>query len=155
MSNSDGARFVENRPKFLIIRALGYPPDEMFTELLEAARLGASDIKFAAPMDVSNKSIAPKDFDRIFVILTDELALDEYLEACILVVAQCEMGVIGIWGKNVFSNEMHPAVQKYGEQQIPWSPEKLHQVINFNTSRRFQSSVGGPAACHKTKHNRC
>lgn len=155
MNNSEGARFAEKSSKFLIIRALGCPPDEMFTELLEAAELGASDIEFATPTDVANKSIAPEDFDRIFVVLTDELALDKYLEACMLAVVQCEMGVIGIWGKDVFSNEMHPAVQKYGEQQIPWSPEKLHQVINFNTLRRFQSSVGGPTARHKTKHNKC
>ncbi|GEM_PF-3556513 len=142
--------------KILIIHAHGCPPDDgAIRKLLEKAGLSGASIVFATPADVENGSVDPKEFDHVFALLDDDLATDDQLEGGMLGVAQCGMSVTGIWGDGMASEDMHPALQKFGGQQIPWDAEKLLQALDTPAPKTFQSTSGGAAARHDSTHNKC
>ena len=157
MNDVDAARSDGEELKILVIHAQGCPPDEAtLGELLD--NTGLVKINFATLADIADESINPKDFDRILVILRDEIETDEQLEACMKNIAACRMGAIGIWDKDTENDEMHPVVQKYGIRQIPWDSNEIHQAIASNTPKEFKSSGGSPikqSERHKTTHNNC
>lgn len=142
--------------KILVVHAPGCPPDEAaFTKLLSDARLDVADLEFTTSADIANGMISPEAFDRVLAILGDEMGADEHLESSMLGIARSGMSVLGLWDKDAVSNEMHPAVRKYGDTQIPWNPESLFQAIFHKTPQMFQSPVGGQTTHHKTTHNKC
>ena len=159
MSNADTAEPAGKSLKILVVHAPDHPPDEVaFAELLDNAELGASVIRLMVPVDIVNGLVNLKNFDRVLVILTEYLAADNHLEDCMLSTVRCEVGVTGIWDKDAVSNEMHPAVWKYGIQQIPWNSAKLFQAIISNIPQRFQSSSGNQikqTARHEIVPNKC
>lgn len=159
MSNTDAAESVDKNLKILVVHAPGCPPDgAAFTKLLENARLNASNIRLMVPTDIVDGLVNLKDFDRVLAVLTEDLATDNNLEDCMLATVQCEMGVIGIWDKDTVSNKMHPAVSKYGIQQIPWDSAKLSRAIVSNIPQGFQSSNGKQikqTALHEIIPNKC
>lgn len=131
---------------------------EAVARLLNDARLSVKDFKLVTPTDITGGRINPEDFDRILVILTNELGTDIELEEAMLAVAQCGMGMIEIWDENAKSDKMHPAGQKYGIRQIPWDPEKLFQAVVSGTPQEFQSSDGRqiePEERHEATSNKC
>ena len=142
--------------KILVVHVLGCPPDEVaFAELLGDAGLNVARLELATSEDIANKRIIHRAFDRVLVVLGDEMVADKHLEAGMLGVAQCGMSVVGIWDRDAVSNEMHPTVQKYGDRQISWNSKDLFQAIVSKTPQMFQSPVGGPTARHKTTHHNC
>ena len=159
MSNPNTAEPAGKSLRILVIHAPDYPPDEVaFTKLLENAELSASHISLKVPVDIVDGLVNLKDFDRVLVILTEDIAIDNHLEECMLVTVRYEVGVTGIWDKDTVSNEMHPAVRKYGIQQIPWDSAKLFQAIVSNIPQGFQSSNGKQikqTERHKIVPNRC
>ena len=142
--------------KILVIHAVGCPPDEgLLRKLLDDAGLKAASIKLATPAEIASGAINPKDFDHVITLLDDELAEDDRLEAGMLGVAQCGMGVTGIWTEGAHSEEMHPALQKFGAKQIPWNAEQLSQALSSEAPETYQSTSGESAAKHDTTHNKC
>lgn len=139
-----------------MVHALGCPPDEVaFAELLGDAGLNAARLELATSEDIANKRIIPRAFDRVLVILGDEMAADKHLEAGMLGVAQCGMSVVGIWDRDAVSNEMHPAVRRYSDRQITWNFKDLLQSIVSKSPQMFQSLVGEPTRRHKVTHHNC
>ena len=156
MSSSDAAGPSENGPTILIIHAPGCPPDQAaVSRLLAAAGLNPENVTFATPAEIVDDSINPKNFEFVFALLGDELEADDQLEAGVLGVAQCGKAITGIWGEGTSSDEMHPALQKYGAKQIPWDAEQLASAIDSEAPQTFKSPTGGQSARHKPTHNTC
>lgn len=156
MSSSDTVGPAENGPNILIIHAPGCPPDEAaVSQLLSAAGLKPESVTFATPAEIADGSINPKNFEFVFALLRDELGSDDQLEAGVLGVAQCGKAITGIWGEGASSDEMHPALQKYGAKQIPWDAEQLANAIDSKAPQTFKSPTGGESARHKPTHNTC
>ncbi len=140
----------------LIIHAAGRKPDEAsVSKLLGDAGVKAVSLTFATPAEITNGSINPSDFDHVIVLLEDDLSSDDHLEEGMKGLVKCGIGAIGIWAEEINSEDMHPAVQKYGAKQIPWDAEQLSQALNSEAPETFQSTSGGSSASYETTHNKC
>lgn len=154
MNSKDTMKSGHKGVGILVIYAMGHPPDEAAL----AELLSTENFKLAIPENIVDGSINPKDFDCIIVILTEELEVDKHLEDCMLIIARCGSPLVGVWGKDVISDKMHPAVRKYGIQQVPWNPEAISRVIGSNIPQVFQSSTGKhieQAVRHERTYNKC
>ena len=123
--------------------------------MLSDASLNAAKLNLATSEDIANKRIIPRAFDRVLVILGDETAADKHLEAGKLGATRRGMSVVGIWDRGAVGNEMHPAVRRYSDRQIPWNFKDLLQSIVSKSPQMFQSPVGGPTRRHKVTNHSC
>jgi len=140
----------------LIIHAPGCPPaQDAIGKLLADAGLAGASITLATPADIAGGKVNPKDFDHVIAVLDDGLAKDDQLDASMLGVARCGMGVTGIWAEGSETDDMHPALRKYGAKQVPWNAAELAKTLGSEPAQTFQSSTGGTAARHDTTHNKC
>ncbi|AMN55328.1 hypothetical protein ACP90_26390 [Labrenzia sp. CP4] len=140
----------------LIIHAAGRKPNKAsVSKLLSDAGVKAASLTFATPAEIANGSINPSDFDHVIVLLDDDLSGDDHLEEGMKGLVNCGFGAIGIWAEEMDSEDMHPAVQKYGAKQIPWDAKELSQALNSEAPETFQSTRGGSSASHETTHNKC
>ena len=140
----------------LVIRAADCSLDERsLSKLLDDAGLKVASITLSTPAEIASGAVNPKDSDHVIALLDNELAGDGQLQDGMLGVAQCGMGVIGIWPEGADTDDMHPALQKFGAKQIPWDAEQLSEAMGSVAPETFQSSSGGSAAKHDTTHNKC